>query len=215
MGVAGYNYLLNMALWSLTLERVEKLRQQKEEKEGELNQLLDTSPEQLWEVDLDRFLEALTQFEEKREKLIKEEEAAAKKHKRKNNRKKKRYEDDDEFIPGGKSKSKGKAEPKVKIEDKVSIASKLIKDIDISDVDELPEDDDEFRAPEGSISRMASEMNELDLIPERKLTPLKKGRGKRKKQVTPLNIVKDMKEKKKKGRKLKKQIDEVATEQQE
>merc|ERR1712087_1072495 len=228
--VAGYNYLLNMALWSLTLERVEKLRKQKEEKECELNELLDTSPEQLWEVDLERFLEALTQFEEKREKLVAEEAAAQKKHKRKNNRKKKRYEDEEEFVPGGKSKSKRKprakqkkkptsskvkVEPKVKMEDKVSIASNLIKDIDISDVDELPEDDDEFRAPEGSISRMASEMNDLDLVPERKLTPLKKGKGKRKKQVTPLHIVKDVKEKKKRGRKKKKQIDEVATEPQE
>merc|ERR1712244_169953 len=102
---------------------------------------------------------------------------------------------------------------KVKAEDKVSITSKLIKDIDISDVDELTEDDDEFRAPQGSISRMASEMNDLGLdfnISERQLTPQKKGKGKRKKQVTPLNIIGDVKEKKKRGRKSKIVKNEVA-----
>merc|ERR1711994_1157557 len=77
---AGYNYLLSMPLWNLTLEKVEKMRKQKEEKEFELEELCNTSPERLWEMDLDKFVEELTKFEELKAKSAKDEEAAARKH---------------------------------------------------------------------------------------------------------------------------------------
>merc|ERR1712165_282541 len=87
--VAGYNYLLSMPLWNLTLEKVEKMRKQKEEKEFELDELCNTSPETLWEVDLDNFLEGLNKFEEDKAKLVKDEEAAARRAVRKKKKKKK------------------------------------------------------------------------------------------------------------------------------
>merc|ERR1711994_1239395 len=88
--VAGYNYLLSMPIWNLTLEKVEKMRKQKEEKEFELDELCNTSPETLWEVDLDNFLEGLNKFEEDKAKLVKDEEAAARRAVRKKKKRRRR-----------------------------------------------------------------------------------------------------------------------------
>ncbi|KAH9963556.1 DNA topoisomerase [Russula dissimulans] len=52
-----YDYLLSMAIWSLTKERIEKLLQQAADKEKELLALLELTPIQIWNTDLDRFLE--------------------------------------------------------------------------------------------------------------------------------------------------------------
>jgi DNA topoisomerase-2 len=52
-GEGDYNYLLSMALWSLTLERVEQLKAQRDDKEKELAALLKESIEDLWRKDLD------------------------------------------------------------------------------------------------------------------------------------------------------------------
>ncbi|TFK47941.1 type II DNA topoisomerase [Heliocybe sulcata] len=52
-----YDYLLGMAIWSLTKEKIDKLRQQASEKEQELLALLALTPIQLWNTDLDKFLE--------------------------------------------------------------------------------------------------------------------------------------------------------------
>lgn len=51
-----YDYLLGMAIWSLTKERIEKLLQQAGDKEVELLALLEKSPIDLWNKDLDDFL---------------------------------------------------------------------------------------------------------------------------------------------------------------
>ncbi|CAI5531036.1 unnamed protein product, partial [Closterium sp. Naga37s-1] len=56
---AAYEYLLGMALWSLTWERVEQLERERRGKEEEVVVLQATSPLQLWERDLDLFLETL------------------------------------------------------------------------------------------------------------------------------------------------------------
>jgi DNA topoisomerase-2 len=48
----GYDYLLSMALWSLTMERVNKLKQLLAEKKRELEELLETKPTDLWKRDL-------------------------------------------------------------------------------------------------------------------------------------------------------------------
>ncbi len=58
-----YDYLLTMPLWSLTLEKVEELIKQKEDKEKELNILINTTKEQIWLNDLDEFLIALDKYE--------------------------------------------------------------------------------------------------------------------------------------------------------
>lgn len=56
---AGYDYLLGMPLWSLTLERVQQLVQEQKEKRGEYEELLRTEPRELWDRDLTQFLEVL------------------------------------------------------------------------------------------------------------------------------------------------------------
>lgn len=57
-----YDYLLGMSLWSLTRERYEKLLKQRDDKEGELNQLLRLSAKDLWNDDLDKFLVSWNKF---------------------------------------------------------------------------------------------------------------------------------------------------------
>ncbi|GLB36598.1 putative control of topological states of DNA by transient breakage and subsequent rejoining of DNA strands [Lyophyllum shimeji] len=52
-----YDYLLGMAIWSLTKEKIAKLKMQAEEKEKELLMLLEKTPKSMWNADLDRFLE--------------------------------------------------------------------------------------------------------------------------------------------------------------
>ena len=52
-----YDYLLGMAIWSLTKEKIEKLLQQAADKEKELLALLELTPTQIWNTDLDRFIE--------------------------------------------------------------------------------------------------------------------------------------------------------------
>ncbi|KAJ7451128.1 DNA topoisomerase II [Mycena latifolia] len=51
-----YDYLLGMAISSLTKEKIEKLLQTASEKEDELLALLKISPKELWNTDLDKFL---------------------------------------------------------------------------------------------------------------------------------------------------------------
>ncbi len=48
-----FDYLLNMAIYNLTREKVERLLNQRDEKEKELNELLGRTPASLWEADLD------------------------------------------------------------------------------------------------------------------------------------------------------------------
>ncbi|EZF32142.1 DNA topoisomerase 2 [Trichophyton interdigitale MR816] len=51
-----YDYLLSMPLWSLTQERVDKLRRQIGDKEMEVDALIKLSKEDLWRKDLDEFI---------------------------------------------------------------------------------------------------------------------------------------------------------------
>jgi DNA topoisomerase-2 len=53
---SAYDYLLGMPLWSLTHERVEKLRRQIGEKEVEMDALIKLSKEDIWKRDLDDFI---------------------------------------------------------------------------------------------------------------------------------------------------------------
>lgn len=58
-----YDYLLTMPLWSITLERANKLRQQYDEQHAELVKLQETTEQQMYQHDLDEFLEALATWE--------------------------------------------------------------------------------------------------------------------------------------------------------
>ena len=56
LGSNSYDYLLGMPLWSLTLERVEKLQRQIGDKEVEIDTLIKKSRKDLWKTDLDDFI---------------------------------------------------------------------------------------------------------------------------------------------------------------
>lgn len=55
-GANDYDYLLGMAIWSLTQERIEKLLRQIGDKEMEIDVLIKLTPKDLWNKDLDDFL---------------------------------------------------------------------------------------------------------------------------------------------------------------
>ncbi|KAI7106286.1 DNA topoisomerase [Hortaea werneckii] len=70
-GASDFDYLLGMAIWSLTQERVEKLKKQIGEKEDEISALTSKSATDLWKADLNLLMEEWNhQLEEeaKREK---------------------------------------------------------------------------------------------------------------------------------------------------
>ncbi|KAK9767393.1 DNA topoisomerase 2 [Basidiobolus ranarum] len=52
----GFDYLLSMPIWNLTMEKVEKLIKEREQKEAELTALLSLTAKDLWNRDLDDFL---------------------------------------------------------------------------------------------------------------------------------------------------------------
>ncbi|KAJ9480002.1 DNA topoisomerase 2 [Pseudozyma hubeiensis] len=52
-----FDYLLNMAIYNLTKEKVEKLLKERDLKEEELKILIGRSPQNLWDEDLGKFLE--------------------------------------------------------------------------------------------------------------------------------------------------------------
>jgi DNA topoisomerase-2 len=56
-GANDFDYLLGMAIWSLTQERVEKLLRQIGDKEAEVDALIKLSPKDLWTKDLDELTE--------------------------------------------------------------------------------------------------------------------------------------------------------------
>lgn len=68
-----YDYLLSMAIYSLTKEKVDRLLAQRDEREEELKILLGKTPQKLWEQDLSHFLaewEALLVEDERRLKDV-------------------------------------------------------------------------------------------------------------------------------------------------
>lgn len=58
-----YDYLLSMQLWSLTSEKVERLRLERDEKQCELDDLLGTTVKEMWYRDLDAFEQEWAAFE--------------------------------------------------------------------------------------------------------------------------------------------------------
>ena len=62
-----YDYLLSMALWSLTEERIAKLEAKLQETERAYSDLEATHIHVLWDRDLERFLDELTKYEAQEE----------------------------------------------------------------------------------------------------------------------------------------------------
>lgn len=60
---SGYDYLLSMKIWSLTMERVKALTAERDEKRREVDVLTSKTAEDLWLEDLDCLEIALGDFE--------------------------------------------------------------------------------------------------------------------------------------------------------
>jgi DNA topoisomerase-2 len=58
-----YDYLLNMQIYSLTVERIEKLMKEKEKLEQQLDELKKTTTTQMWNSDLDQLCTKMVTFE--------------------------------------------------------------------------------------------------------------------------------------------------------
>eukprot|EP01132_Coremiostelium_polycephalum_P007836 gene7836-9650_t len=67
----GYDYLLSLPLWSLTLERVNKIQQEREKKKQELDDLIATTLETLYGNDLDALELSLDKMDADRAKMAK------------------------------------------------------------------------------------------------------------------------------------------------
>jgi DNA topoisomerase-2 len=52
----GYNYLLSMPIWSLTLERVQKLQAEAQQQAALVEELTSISNRQMWARDLEAFM---------------------------------------------------------------------------------------------------------------------------------------------------------------
>lgn len=121
-GASDYDYLLGMAIWSLTQERVEKLRMQIGDKEEEITVLSRKSPTDLWKTDLDELLEEwqiqLDEEAKREKKILSKGRRASNKLgiKAKGGSKKRKQDDSDAFSDSdfGVKKAKGAATAKLK-----------------------------------------------------------------------------------------------------
>lgn len=105
-----YDYLLGMKIWALTKERYEKLMKQMQEKQTELERLLKLSAKDLWEIDLDDFVEhyeKFIQYDEEVRNSIVPDAATTKKGKR---RKRGKNDDNDSKQPKKRARKSVKRE---------------------------------------------------------------------------------------------------------
>lgn len=117
VGASDYDYLLGMPFWSLTMEKVEKLKSERDGKETELNTLLAQTPEDIWCNDLDELESALDEMDDTyaaSEESTRKLAAKSAKNQGKGGKKKKKANDseDDDWAP---TASKKKAAPRKKI----------------------------------------------------------------------------------------------------
>lgn len=158
--VSDFDYLLGMAIYSLTREKIEKLNQQARDKEEELMAMLKRSPKDLWNADLDKFMQEwendCIDFESK----AKDGKGGKRKVQKTLRTRKsigtgKRDDDDDFFVPikanGAKKKAPEPKKPAAK-----AASSKAKK--------EESDDDDDFGA---------MEVEEKKILPKRR-APVKK-----------------------------------------
>eukprot|EP00178_Gracilaria_changii_P015956 TRINITY_DN448_c0_g1_i1.p2 TRINITY_DN448_c0_g1~~TRINITY_DN448_c0_g1_i1.p2 ORF type:complete len:1029 (-),score=202.61 TRINITY_DN448_c0_g1_i1:8870-11956(-) len=72
-----YDYLLSMPLWSLTFEKVQQLRSQRDKKEAEIHEMEAKTVKHLWEADLQELEEALRKDEERAKLMMEDLERVA------------------------------------------------------------------------------------------------------------------------------------------
>ncbi|EJD04491.1 DNA topoisomerase II [Fomitiporia mediterranea MF3/22] len=148
-----FDYLLGMPIYNLTHEKIEKLLEQARQKETELMTLLELTPSQIWNTDLDNFLALWEKtckewdesaIKDSSGKTVKRKQATLKTRKSLTGPFGKRRKDDDddsedEFMPS-KAAAKAVAKKPDPIERKVSRTKAIIKN-------ESDDDDDLFVAP--------------------------------------------------------------------
>ncbi|KAF8338185.1 DNA topoisomerase [Cantharellus anzutake] len=152
-----FDYLLGMAIWSLTKEKVEKLKREREAKEAELEAFVKLTPNQLWDADLEEFLRQWQAVLDRDEGL---ERAAGRSTKGKKQTLKTRKSlgsskpgkrkdwDDDDFNDGG-GRSKAAVKPKAQsAKPNLERMSKPSNDVDL-----VPDS--------GATSKQSANVNEL------------------------------------------------------
>merc|ERR1712176_74342 len=110
----GYNYLLGQQLWSLTRERKQKLEKEMKEKQDELEKTKNTTKEQFWLNDLEKFEQSYDANEVQIKKL--KEEALTKINKKINKKSKMDFSRAKKSVDVGKDKLP--AEDGIRIEPK-------------------------------------------------------------------------------------------------
>lgn len=108
-----FDYLLGMAIWSLTMERVEKLKQEMKNKTEELKTLQKLTIHEMWEHDLDAVLAELKAIDDFEEELQAEEKELRKSGKRgrSNLTTSRRPRRKGEAAPGSKAEEEEEDEP--------------------------------------------------------------------------------------------------------
>jgi DNA topoisomerase-2 len=98
-----FDYLLGMPLWSLTFEKVQQLERERDVCQVELDRLISTTKESMWEADLtrveaavDEFLVAAEQETVKASQIVAKKKAPARKAPAKKSSKKMAIDDDDD-----------------------------------------------------------------------------------------------------------------------
>ncbi|KAG8741551.1 DNA topoisomerase 2 [Ceratobasidium sp. 414] len=174
-----YDYLLGMAIWSLTREKVEKLLAEQATKEEEWNALLKRKPIELWDEDLNQFLKAWEDMLEedvaaevgtskkKGAKLRTRKSVAGKKNKRADSG------SEDNFRP---AKAPAKRKPAAeKAPEKVTAPTKPTAKIEEMDEDEAPAVIK--KKPVASSSKLKKEESDSD-APVVKVSATSKGKAK-------------------------------------
>ncbi|KAH9921344.1 DNA topoisomerase [Fomitopsis serialis] len=172
-----FDYLLGMAIWSLTKEKIAKLLAQAKEKEQELLAFLELTPIALWQKDLDRFLDEWKGSCEDWEAKIISANSANKKGKRKQATlkqltKKAHAEDDseDDFKPAkaaAKAKKPESKPPVAKKPPQAGPSGSKLEDDDLADVKPPP-------AKRGAKKAVKDESESDFDVGKSKAAPLKK-----------------------------------------
>jgi DNA topoisomerase-2 len=114
-GAHDYDYLLSMPLWSLTMEKVNKLEDERQVTEQDLTTLLGKTPEDLWREDLADLLANLDAVEEEERRI---EAGVPQKPKKKTQKKRSSgdsdEESDNEWAPAVKKRTKPAASKTIK-----------------------------------------------------------------------------------------------------
>ena len=124
----GYDYLLSMKLWNLTMEKVQTLTGERDAKRAQLDELEATAASDIWLSDLDRLEEALDEFEEQFEIAAAEEEKAR--------------------LKAGNGSTRGKA----KVAAKKKTKKKHVDSDEESDADYDDDDDSDFEDKKPKVS---------------------------------------------------------------